>query len=135
MIYTEEDLKQAYAMGYNEAVDDVNVYIESCNEEEYDNDEEYSAVEAAIMNESNRVKKLQNSWGAQKEWDNLNALKKKIGLARFNKQQKRHYNALKDAVETRNSNAAEKHQFSNYLKPKADDEKPRFKKSLMNRIS
>lgn len=134
MIYTEEDLKQAYAMGYNEAVDDVNAYIESYNEE-YDDDDDYSAVEDAIMNESNRVKKLQNSWGAQKEWDNLNALKKKIGLARFNKQQKRHYNALKDAVETRNSNAAEKHQFSNYLKPKADNEKPRFKKSLMNRIS
>ena len=110
----------------------MHIYIESCNEE-YDDD--YSAVEAVIMNESNRVKKLQNSWGAQKEWDNLNALKKKIGLARFNKQQKRHYNALKDAVETRNSNAAEKHQFSNYLKPKADNEKPRFKKSLMNRIS
>lgn len=85
MIYTEEDLKQAYAMGYNEAVDDVNAYIESCNEE-CNNDEDYSAVEDAIMNESNRVKKLQNSWGAQKEWDNLNALKKKIGLARFNKQ-------------------------------------------------
>ena len=133
MIYTEEDLEQAYAMGYNEAVDDVNAYIESCNKE-YD-DEDYSAVEDVIMNESNRVKKLQNSWGAQKELDNLNALKKKIGLARFNKQQKRHYNALKDAVETRNSNAAEKHQFSNYLKPKADNEKPRFKKSLMNRIS
>ena len=79
MIYTEEDLKQAYAMGYNEAVDDVNAYIESCDESYYD---DYSAVEDAIMNESNRVKKLQNSWGAQKEWDNLNALKKKIGLAR-----------------------------------------------------
>ena len=54
MIYTEEDLKQAYAMGYNEAVDDVNAYIESCNEK-YDDDEDYSAVEAAIMNESNRI--------------------------------------------------------------------------------
>ena len=49
MIYTEEDLKQAYAMGYNEAVDDVNAYIESCDEEY---DEDYSAVEAAIMNEA-----------------------------------------------------------------------------------
>lgn len=27
MFYTEEDLKQAYTMGYNEAVDDVNTYI------------------------------------------------------------------------------------------------------------
>ena len=28
MIYTEEDLEQAYAIGYNEAVDDVNEYID-----------------------------------------------------------------------------------------------------------
>ncbi len=56
MFYTEEDLKQAYVMGYNEAVDDVNTYIESCDEE-YDNDEDYSAVEAAIMNETKSVNK------------------------------------------------------------------------------
>lgn len=54
MIYTEEDLKQAYAMGYNEAVDDVNEYIESCDES-YDDD--YSAVEAVIMNETKSVNK------------------------------------------------------------------------------
>ena len=36
MIYTEEDLKQAYAMGYNEAVDDVNAYIESCDKSYYE---------------------------------------------------------------------------------------------------
>ena len=58
MIYTEEDLKQAYNMGYNEAVDDVNAYIESCDEE-YDNDEDYSAVEDVIMNESKSYKKTQ----------------------------------------------------------------------------
>ena len=60
MIYTEEDLKQAYDMGYNEAVDDVNEYIESCNEE-YDNDEDYSAVEDAIMNETKSVNKKKHS--------------------------------------------------------------------------
>ena len=54
MIYTEEDLKQAYDMGYNEAVDDVNEYIESCDESY---DEVYSAVEAAIMNETKSVNK------------------------------------------------------------------------------
>lgn len=64
MIYTEEDLEQAYAMGYNVAVDDVNAYIELCNEEyddesmdfsldeSYDNDDDYSAVEDVIMNET-----------------------------------------------------------------------------------
>ena len=58
MIYTEEDLKQAYAMGYNEAVDDVNAYIESCDEEY---DEDYSAVEAAIMNETKSWKKKEHN--------------------------------------------------------------------------
>ena len=55
MIYTEEDLEQAYAIGYNEAVDDVNEYIyqesmEFSLDESYDDD--YSAVEDAIMNET-----------------------------------------------------------------------------------
>ena len=59
MFYTEEDLKQAYTMGYNEAVDDVNAYIESCNEE-YDY-EDYSAVEAAIMNETKSWKKKEHN--------------------------------------------------------------------------
>ena len=58
MIYTEEDLKQAYTMGYNEAVDDVNAYIESCDEE-YDDD--YSAVEDAIMNETKSWKKKEHN--------------------------------------------------------------------------
>jgi hypothetical protein len=58
MIYTEEDLKQAYDMGYNEAVDDVNEYIDQESmefslDESYD--EDYSAVEDAIMNETSRV--------------------------------------------------------------------------------
>lgn len=80
-IYTKEDLEKAYTIGYNEAVDDVNEYIDSLDES-YDDDEDYSAVE-----ESTRAKKLQNSYDTQKEWDKLNALKKKIGLARFTKQE------------------------------------------------
>ena len=62
MIYTEEDLKQAYDMGYNEAVDDVNEYIDQESmefslDESYD--EDYSAVEDAIMNETKSYKKTQ----------------------------------------------------------------------------
>ena len=52
MIYTEEDLEQAYNIGYNEAVDDVNEYIDQESmefslDESYD--EDYSAVEDVIM--------------------------------------------------------------------------------------
>lgn len=55
MIYTEEDLEQAYAIGYNEAVDDVNAYIDQESmefslDESYD--EDYSAVEDMVANES-----------------------------------------------------------------------------------
>ena len=55
MIYTEEDLEQAYAIGYNEAVDDVNEYIDQESmefslDESYDDD--YSAVEDMIYNEA-----------------------------------------------------------------------------------
>ena len=51
MIYTEEDLEQAYAIGYNEAVDDVNEYIDQESmefslDESYDDD--YSAVEDIV---------------------------------------------------------------------------------------
>ena len=60
MIYTEEDLKQAYTIGYNEAVDDVNAYIDQDSmefslDESYD--EDYSAVEDAIMNETSSANK------------------------------------------------------------------------------
>lgn len=68
MIYTEEDLKQAYAMGYNEAVDDVNAYIESCDES-YDDD--YSAVEDAIMNETKDLNKHKHNLAIKKEADRL----------------------------------------------------------------
>ena len=80
MIYTEEDLKQAYAMGYNEAVDDVNAYIESCDEdnsmefsldESYDNDDDDSAVEAAIMNETKDLNKHKHNLAIKKEADRL----------------------------------------------------------------
>lgn len=55
MIYTEEDLEQAYTIGYNEAVDDVNAYIDQESmefslDESYD--EDYSAVEDMVANES-----------------------------------------------------------------------------------
>ena len=56
-IYTEEDLEKAYAIGYNEAVVDVNEYIDQESmeynlDDEMDNyNEDYSAVEDMIMNE------------------------------------------------------------------------------------
>ena len=58
-IYTEEDIQKAYAMGYNEAVDDVNEYIDQESMEynlddemdNYNENEDYSAVEDMIMNE------------------------------------------------------------------------------------
>ena len=60
MIYTEEDLEQAYAIGYNEAVDDVNEYIDQESmefslDESYDDD--YSAVEDMICNEMTKNEK------------------------------------------------------------------------------
>ena len=64
MIYTEEDLEQAYTMGYNEAVDDVNEYIDQESmefslDESYD--EDYSAVEDVIMNES-KLSQAEKKW-------------------------------------------------------------------------
>ena len=58
MIYTEEDLQQAYAMGYNEAVDDVNEYygeesMEFSLDDDYSAyDEDSSVVEDMVMNEA-----------------------------------------------------------------------------------
>ena len=60
MIYTEEDLKQAYSLGYNEAVDDVNAYIEQDSMEfslDESCDDGYSAVEDVIMNETKSWRK------------------------------------------------------------------------------
>ena len=79
MIYTEEDLEQAYAIGYNEAVDDVNEYIDQESmefslDESYDDD--YSAVEDAIMNET-------KSWRKEEHTDSIlrrrDALQKNYG--------------------------------------------------------
>ena len=67
MIYTEEDLEQAYAIGYNEAVDDVNDYIDQESTEfslDESYDEDYSAVEDAIMNENSRLKKREHTLAA-----------------------------------------------------------------------
>ena len=55
-------------MGYNEAVDDVNEYIESCDEEY---DEDYSAVEDAIMNETKSWKKKEHNNAIYNDFGNL----------------------------------------------------------------
>ena len=79
MFYTEEDLKQAYDMGYNEAVDDVNEYIDQESmefslDESYD--EDYSAVEAAIMNETKSVNKDKHADAMERE---INKYEKRDG--------------------------------------------------------
>ena len=79
MIYTEEDLEQAYAIGYNEAVDDVNEYIDQESmefslDESYDDD--YSAVEDAIMNETSRVNKQKHADAMERE---INKYEKRDG--------------------------------------------------------
>lgn len=94
MIYTEEDLKQAYAMGYNEAVDDVNAYIESCNEE-YDDDEDYSAVEDVIMNETKSWKKKEHNKAMDREYANY--FRKKFKGEPLSTNEKKHGNAIRTA--------------------------------------
>ena len=79
MIYTEEDLEQAYAIGYNEAVDDVNEYIDQESmefslDESYD--EDYSAVEDVIMNETSRVNKEKHAAAMERE---INKYEKRDG--------------------------------------------------------
>ena len=79
MIYTEEDLKQAYSLGYNEAVDDVNAYIEQDSMEfslDESCDDGYSAVEDMICNETSRVNKLKHNDAIENRVVNL---KKKYG--------------------------------------------------------
>ena len=83
MIYTEEDLEQAYAIGYNEAVDDVNEYIDQESmefslDESYDDG--YSAVEDAIMNETKSWRKEEHTDAILRRRD---ALQKKYGKADF----------------------------------------------------
>ena len=105
MIYTEEDLKQAYDMGYNEAVDDVNAYIEQESmefslDESYD--EDYSAVEDMVCNENSRLKKKEHTLAAIRR---SNALDKKFdaGYGPTTKEAK-HYSAIDDAIEKRFDN-------------------------------
>ena len=83
MIYTEEDLEQAYAIGYNEAVDDVNEYIDQESmefslDESYD--EDYSAVEAMICNETKAWRKEEHTDAILRRRD---ALQKKYGKDEF----------------------------------------------------
>ena len=94
MIYTEEDLKQAYTMGYNEAVDDVNAYIDQESmefslDESYD--EDYSAVEAAIMNETKSWKKKEHTKAIIKNYKKM-ADKDKNGDKLSEKENERAWN-------------------------------------------
>ena len=80
MIYTEEDLEQAYAIGYNEAVDDVNAYIDQDSmefslDESYD--EDYSAVEDAIMES---IERGSPEWVKRKEVSNSLRIANKAGV-------------------------------------------------------
>ena len=93
MFYTEEDLKQAYTMGYNEAVDDVNEYIESCDEE-YD-DDDYSAVEDVIMNETKSWRKKEHAKAMDREYANY--FHKKFKGEPLSTNEKKHGNAIRIA--------------------------------------
>ena len=81
-IYTEEDLEKAYAIGYNEAVDDVNEYIDQESmeynlDDEMDNyNEDYSAVEDMIFSENSRANKIKHTKAVA---NRANALIKKNG--------------------------------------------------------
>ena len=80
MIYTEEDLKQAYAMGYNEAVDDVNEYIDQESMEfslDKSYDEDYSAVEDAIMES---IERGSPEWVKRKAVSNSLRIANKAGV-------------------------------------------------------
>ena len=77
MIYTEEDIQKAYAMGYNEAVDDVNEYIDQESmeynlDDEMDNyNEDYSAVEDMIMNETKTMRKQEHNKAMSKALERI----------------------------------------------------------------
>ena len=78
MIYTEEDIQKAYAMGYNEAVDDVNNYIDQESmdynlDDEMDNyNEDYSAVEDMIFSETSRANKIKHDRAIRNEIEKKN---------------------------------------------------------------
>ena len=102
MIYTEEDLEQAYAIGYNEAVDDVNEYIDqesmefSLDESYYD---DYNAVEDVIMNETKSWKKKEHEKAALNDVLNYK-YKDDNDRAGFlaNRQAHNHFNAVYSAL-------------------------------------
>ena len=105
MIYTEEDLEQAYAIGYNEAVDDVNEYIDQESTEfslDESYDEDYSAVEDMICNETKSWRKKEHTLAAIRR---SNALDQKFddGYRPTTKEAK-HYSAIDDAIAKRFNN-------------------------------
>ena len=105
MIYTEEDLEQAYAIGYNEAVDDVNECIDQESmefslDESYDDD--YSAVEDMVCNENSRWRKREHTLAAIRR---SNALDKKFDACyEPTTKEAKHYSAIDDAIEKRFDN-------------------------------
>ena len=106
MIYTEEDLEQAYSMGYNEAVDDVNAYIEQESmefslDESYDDD--YSAVEDMVCNENSKWRKREHTLAATRR---SNALDKKLmdNGERPTKKEEKHFYALNREIDRRFDN-------------------------------
>ena len=124
MIYTEKDLEQAYAIGYNEAVDDVNEYIDqesmefSLDESYYD---DYSAVEDAIMNETSSTNKDKHQAAIYREVDKREAdpwYRTKYGGARST--------ALTKAFQKRNFDNDGKGR----LHPKVDDRAASSKKMM-----
>ena len=106
MIYTEEDLEQAYAIGYNEAVDDVNEYIDQESmefslDESYDDD--YSAVEDMVCNENSRWRKREHTLAAIRR---SNALDKKLmdNVELPTKKEAKHFYALNREIDRRFDN-------------------------------
>ena len=76
-IYTEEDIQKAYAIGYNEAVDDVNEYIDqesmeyNLDDEMNNYNEDYSAVEDMIINETKTMRKQEHNKAMSKAFERI----------------------------------------------------------------
>ena len=119
MIYTEEDLKQAYSLGYNEAVDDVNAYIEQDSMEfslDESCDDDYSAVEDVIMNETKRWRKEEHEKAIHKFGRRYinNQLKDRNYTG--TPQELKHHNAIDKAV-TKQSETEYDNSFTRRNKP------------------
>ena len=129
MIYTEEDLEQAYAIGYNEAVDDVNEYIDQESmefslDESYD--EDYSAVEDAIMNESKAWRKEEHTDAILRRRDDLQKKYGKddhydVGYGGINRRIEKNKNSkdFNDAVAIDKAIHRNKFTASKYLHPQS----------------